>query len=183
MEGKRTQGVIHKYLMEAADEIQTKGVQLSERLYGRSPSTRRARPKLPSADAASSRCCSPRKTMFSSRQIERVYETLFEARDADTKTKLRMLTCALIYAKHEHIYQIDRASFVLATENWIPIEGSTSWISSKPCQHSPRGVASALPRYRAAVRSGTLPPSVRRNAAASRIAASAASKRARISNS
>ena len=60
--------------------------------------------------------------MFSSRQIERVYETLFEARDADTKTKLRMLTCALICAKHEHIYQIDRASFVLATENWIPIE-------------------------------------------------------------
>src|ERR1700694_5253436 len=33
MEGKRTQGVIHRYLMEAAEGIQTKGVTLSERLY------------------------------------------------------------------------------------------------------------------------------------------------------
>jgi hypothetical protein len=33
MEGKRTQGVMHKYLLEAADGVQTKGVTLSERLY------------------------------------------------------------------------------------------------------------------------------------------------------
>ena len=33
MEGKRTQGVMHKYLLEAAEGIQTKGVTLSERLY------------------------------------------------------------------------------------------------------------------------------------------------------
>src|ERR1700674_640595 len=33
MEGKRTQGVMQKYLLEAADGIQTKGVTLSERLY------------------------------------------------------------------------------------------------------------------------------------------------------
>lgn len=33
MEGKRSQGVIHKYLMEAATEIEMKGVRLSERLY------------------------------------------------------------------------------------------------------------------------------------------------------
>jgi hypothetical protein len=33
MEGKRTQGVMHKYLLEAAEGIQTKGVPLSERLY------------------------------------------------------------------------------------------------------------------------------------------------------
>src|SRR5437660_5475330 len=33
MEGKRTQGVMHKYLVEAADGVQTKGVTLSERLY------------------------------------------------------------------------------------------------------------------------------------------------------
>src|SRR5205823_5036029 len=39
-------------------------------------------------------------------RIERVHEMLFKARGADTKTKLRMLMCALIYAKHEHIYQI-----------------------------------------------------------------------------
>src|SRR5207302_3256794 len=33
MEGKRTQAVLHKYLLEAADGIQMKGVTLSERLY------------------------------------------------------------------------------------------------------------------------------------------------------
>lgn len=33
MEGKRNQGVLHKYLTEAAQEVLTKGVRLSERLY------------------------------------------------------------------------------------------------------------------------------------------------------
>ena len=33
MEGKRTQAVLHKYLLEASDGIQMKGVTLSERLY------------------------------------------------------------------------------------------------------------------------------------------------------
>ncbi|WP_420475211.1 DUF1173 family protein [Noviherbaspirillum sp. ST9] len=33
MEGKRTQGVIHKYLLEAAAEIEMKGARLSDRLY------------------------------------------------------------------------------------------------------------------------------------------------------
>lgn len=33
MQGKRNQGVIHKYLLEAAEEIVVKGVPLAERLY------------------------------------------------------------------------------------------------------------------------------------------------------
>lgn len=33
MEGKRNQGVIHKYLMEAAQDVTTKGIRLAERLY------------------------------------------------------------------------------------------------------------------------------------------------------
>jgi hypothetical protein len=45
-----------------------------------------------------------------------------EAPYADTKTKQRVVICALIYAKREHTYQIDTASFMLTTENWIPIE-------------------------------------------------------------
>ena len=56
-------------------------------------------------------------------RIERAYGSMLEARDADTKTKLRVVICALIYAKREHTYQIDTASFMLTTENWIPIEG------------------------------------------------------------
>src|SRR6202049_222966 len=56
-------------------------------------------------------------------RIERVYGSVREPRDADTKTKQRVVRCALIYAKREHTYQIDTASFMLATEHWIPIEG------------------------------------------------------------
>jgi hypothetical protein len=56
-------------------------------------------------------------------RIERAYGSLFEARDADIKNKLRMVIGAMIYAKREHIYQIDTASFMLITDNWIPIEG------------------------------------------------------------
>jgi hypothetical protein len=57
-------------------------------------------------------------------RIERAYGNLLEARYADTKTKQRVVICALIYAKREHTYQIDTASFMLTTENWIPIEGT-----------------------------------------------------------
>ena len=56
-------------------------------------------------------------------RIERVYGNVLEARDADTKTKQRVVMCALIYAKREHIYQIAVATFMLATDNWIPIDG------------------------------------------------------------
>lgn len=33
MQGKRNQGVLHKYLLEAAEEVSIKGVVLAERLY------------------------------------------------------------------------------------------------------------------------------------------------------
>jgi len=56
-------------------------------------------------------------------RIERGYGSLLEAPDADTKTRQRVVICALIYAKREHTYQIDTASFMLTTKNWIPIEG------------------------------------------------------------
>jgi hypothetical protein len=42
----------------------------------------------------------------------------------DRMTKQRVVICALIYAKREHTYQIDTASFMLTTEHWIPIEGT-----------------------------------------------------------
>jgi hypothetical protein len=56
-------------------------------------------------------------------RIERVFAPMFEARDADTKIKLRMILCAVIYAKREHTYQINTVSFMLVTDNWIPVEG------------------------------------------------------------
>src|SRR5438445_10151226 len=161
MEGKRTQGVIHKYLLEAAGGVQTKGVTLSERLFvpeqfheeHKSEIAERRRSKLavlqsPEVDVqfkmaivlGEYKCdeASPRgrkvwlKHMPDAplfidaktwERIERAYGNLLEARYADTKTKQRVVICALIYAKREHIYQIDTASFMLTTEHWIPIEG------------------------------------------------------------
>jgi hypothetical protein len=161
MEGKRTQGVIHKYLLEAADGVQTKGVTLSERLYvpeqfheeHKTEIAERRRSKLavlqsPEDDVqfkmalviGEYKCEEasalgrkvwlkhmPDAPLFIDakawERIERAYGGLFEARDADTKTKQRVVICALIYAKREHTYQIDTASFMLTTENWIPIEG------------------------------------------------------------
>lgn len=161
MEGKRTQAVMHKYLLEAADGVQTKGVTLSERLYvpeqfheqHKTEIAERRRSKLavlqsPEDDVQFKMAlvigeykgeeASPlgRKVWLKHmpdaplfieskawERIERAYGGLFEARDADTKTKQRVVICALIYAKREHTYQIDTASFMLTTENWIPIEG------------------------------------------------------------
>jgi hypothetical protein len=54
MQGKRNQGVLHKYLMEAADSVTIRGISLAERLYvpepfsevGREDAARRRREKL-----------------------------------------------------------------------------------------------------------------------------------------
>jgi hypothetical protein len=162
MEGKRTQAVMHKYLLEAADGIHITGVTLSERLYvpeqfheqQKSEIAERRRRKLavlqsPEDDVqfkmalvlGEYKCeeASPlgRKIWLKHmpdaplfidaktwERIERAYGNLLEARYADTKTKQRVVICALIYAKREHTYQIDTASFMLTTEHWIPIEGT-----------------------------------------------------------
>jgi hypothetical protein len=161
MAGKRTQGVMHKYLMEAADGIQTKGVTLSERLYipeqfheqRMSEIAERRRSKLAvlqsaeddvqfkmalvlgeykGAEASPLGCKvwlkhMPDAPLFIDskawERVKRVYGSLLETPDADTKTKQRAVICALIYAKREHTYQIDTATFMLTTDNWIPIEG------------------------------------------------------------
>ena len=161
MEGKRTQAVLHRYLLEAADGIETKGVQLSERLYV--PEQFREERKAEIAERRRGRfavlrapeddvrfkmalvigeykCEEPspfgRKVWLRHmpdaplfidasawERLRRVYGALFEARDADTKTKQRLILCALIYAKREHVYQIEATSAMLTTENWIPLEG------------------------------------------------------------
>ncbi len=161
MAGKRNQGVLHKYLCEAADDVMTKGFRLSERLYvpepfseaDKSQISERRRAKLAVLQASeddmhfkmalvlgefkgSEATASGRKVwikhmpdaplLVASRtweRIERVYGGLFDARDADTACKPRVIIGALIYAKREHTYQIDSASFMLTTNHWIPIEG------------------------------------------------------------
>jgi hypothetical protein len=159
MEGKRNQGVLRKYLLEAAEEIVVKGVPLAERLY-----VPEAFSESTKAEAAQRRreklaVLSPRDgqtplavvigefkasepTAQGSRvwlrhmpdaplliaagswaRIERAFAPLFEARDADTGHPVRLILAALIRARREYTYEIDAASLMMTSEQWIPLEG------------------------------------------------------------
>lgn len=56
-------------------------------------------------------------------RAERAYGPTLQALDADVERKPRMLMAALIYARREHIYQIDSLSLMLVTDQWIPLDG------------------------------------------------------------
>ena len=159
MQGKRNQGVLHKYLLEAAEEVSIKGVVLAERLYVPEPfsettrvsEAQRRREKL--AVLRSRAGLSPAAIVMGEfkvsevtplgrrvwikhmpdapllisakawKRIERVFAALFEARDADTGHKVRLVMAALIRARREDTYEIDVASLMLTSEHWIPVEG------------------------------------------------------------
>lgn len=159
MQGKRNQGVLHKYLLEAAEAVSVKGVPLRERLYVPEPfnevtkidAAQRRRVKL--AVLLPREGTSPLAVLIGEfkasettalgrrvwirhmpdapllttakmwERIERVYAPLFEARDADTGVKARLMIAALVGARREHTYEIEAASLMLTTEHWIPIEG------------------------------------------------------------
>ncbi len=159
MAGKRNQGVLHKYLMHAAEDVVVKGVGLSERLYvpeafneaSKFEAAQRRRHKL--AVLRPHEGQSPLAVVIGEfklceattlgrrvwvkhmpdapllvgtktwERIERVFASLFEARDADSGHKVRLVLAALIRARREHTYEIDAASLMLTSEHWIPIEG------------------------------------------------------------
>jgi hypothetical protein len=56
-------------------------------------------------------------------RIIKVFGRQLEAKDADIAAKPRVVICALVFAKREHTYQIDTASFMLTTNQWIPVSG------------------------------------------------------------
>ena len=159
MEGKRNQGVLHKYLMNAAEDVMVKGAGLSERLYVPEPFSeaskfevaQRRRNKLAVLHPHEGQ--SPLAVVIGEfkvsevtalgrrvwikhmpdapllvgtktwERIERVFAPLFEARDADSGHKVRLMLAALIRARREHTYEIDAASLMLTSEHWIPVEG------------------------------------------------------------
>ncbi len=159
MQGKRNQGVLHKYLLEAAEDVSVKGLPLHERLYVPEPfheatqadAAQRRRDKLavlrPSeghnplavligefkASEASAlgrrvwiRHLPDAPLLTDSRtwaRIERAFAPLFEAGDADTGFKVRLMMAALVGARREHTYEIEAASLMLTSEHWIPVEG------------------------------------------------------------
>jgi hypothetical protein len=159
MEGKRNQGVLHKYLMEAAADISVKGENLAVRLYVPEPfneatrgeAAERRRRKLAVLQPAEAgrplalvmgeyKGCDaaggarriwirhmPGAPLLVDertwRGMERVFAPLLQARDADTGHKVRLMLAALVRARREYTYEIDAASFMLASEEWIPLDG------------------------------------------------------------
>lgn len=159
MEGRRNQGVLHKYLLEAAQDITVKGVALVERLYvpepfseaGRVDAAQRRREKLSILVAhdgqhplaivvgeykADDICPAGRRVWIKHMpdapllvatstwdRIEKRFSPMFEARDADTGHRVKLVITALIRARREHTYEIDVASMMLTSEHWIPVEG------------------------------------------------------------
>lgn len=56
-------------------------------------------------------------------RVERVFAPMFEACDADTGHRARLVIAAIIKARREFTYEIDAMSLMLTSEHWIPIEG------------------------------------------------------------
>lgn len=56
-------------------------------------------------------------------RVGRAYGATLQAVDADVEHKPRVVVAALIYAKREHLYQIDTLSLMLVSDQWVPLEG------------------------------------------------------------
>jgi hypothetical protein len=56
-------------------------------------------------------------------KAERAYKAILQAVDADVEHKPRVVMAALIYAKREHIYQVDSLTLMLVTDQWVPLDG------------------------------------------------------------
>ena len=56
-------------------------------------------------------------------KVERGYKAILQAVDADVERKPRIVLAALIYAKREHLYQVDSLTMMLVTDQWIPLDG------------------------------------------------------------
>lgn len=57
-------------------------------------------------------------------KVERVYQSVLEARDADVPRKPRVLIAALIYARRENVYRIERLTLMLVSDRYLPLEGT-----------------------------------------------------------
>ncbi len=159
MLGKRNQGVLHKYLLEAALNVWVKGLPLADRLYVSEPfseehkadAARRRREKLAvlapqeghsplvivigefkACDVSPLGCRLWIKhmpdaplllTVKTWDRLQRVFSPLWEAMHADVGSTPRLMLAALIRARCEHSYEIDTASLMLTSEQWIPVEG------------------------------------------------------------
>lgn len=161
MAGRRSQAVIRRFLLAAAQGVTLKGGTLEERLFvpeqfrsgeaeeiGERRRQRLALLLSPEADVQFKMAIligqlnGVESTAYGRRltvkhmpdaplyidnkaweRAERAYSAILQAVDADVEHKPRVLMAALIYAKREHIYQVDSLSLMLVTDQWIPLEG------------------------------------------------------------
>ncbi len=159
MAGRRHQGVIRKYLLEAAEEVDVAGGSLADRLFvpeafsetTKADAARRRRDKLAvlqprdgmtplalligefkAVDAVEEglrvwiRHMPDAPLLVDARvwqRLARRHAPLFEARNADTGLRMRLVITALIKARREFTYEIDAASLMMTSEQWIPVEG------------------------------------------------------------
>ena len=159
MEGRRRWGVIRKYLLEAAEQIDVAGGPLTERLFvpevfdeaTRAEAAHRRRQKL--AVLSPHDGATPLALIIGEfkvveavdegrrvwirhlpdtpllveervwQRLARRYAPLFEARDADTGLRIHLILAALIKTRREFTYEIDAASLMMTSEQWIPVEG------------------------------------------------------------
>lgn len=159
MAGRRSWGVIRKYILEAAEQIDVAGGPLTDRLFvpevfdegAKAEAARRRREKLAvlkprdgttplalvigefkAVDEAEEgrrvwiRHMPDAPLLVEGRlwqRLARRHAPLFEARDADTGLRVRLIVAALIRARREATYEIDAASLMMTSEHWIPVEG------------------------------------------------------------
>ncbi len=160
MAGKRNQGVLCKYLLEAAADIEVKGKSLAERLYVPEPFNESAKADIAQRRRAKLAVLQPHDgqaplalvigefkacergerdcriwirhmpdapLLVDARawdRLARTYAAMLEARDADTSHPVRLIMAVLIHARREFTYEIDAASLMLVSEQWIPVEGA-----------------------------------------------------------
>lgn len=159
MAGRRKWGVIRKYLLEAAEQIDVAGGPLTDRLFvpevfdegAKAEAARRRREKLAilkprDGTTPLALVIGEFKTVDEAEEGRRVWirhmpdapllvedrlwqrltrrhALLFEARDADTGLRVRLMLAALIRARREFTYEIEAASLMMTSEHWIPVEG------------------------------------------------------------
>ncbi|MBL8318192.1 MAG: DUF1173 domain-containing protein [Burkholderiaceae bacterium] len=159
MAGRRNQGVVRKYLLEAAEAIDVAGGPLADRLFvpeafneaAKAEAARRRREKLAMLQPHTEttplalligefkamevveegrrvriKHMPDAPLLIDNRLWERLarrYAPLFEARDADTGLRVRLVIAALIKARRELTYEIDAASLMMTSEQWIPADG------------------------------------------------------------
>ena len=159
MAGRRRWGVIRKFLLDAAEQIDVAGGPLTDRLFvpevfdegDRAEAARRRREKL--AILRPHDGSSPLALLIGEfkaaemveegrriwirhmpdapllvdepvwQRLLRRHAPLFEARDADLGLRVRLVMSALIRSRREFTYEIDTASLMMTSEQWIPIEG------------------------------------------------------------